>query len=135
WLNYLCAQQLTERLGWRREDPQFGGWGYAKEPPYRPGPGRPAPTLHEPNLSATVFALQALRAAGCSPADPAVRNARVFVQRCQNFSERQSEAQPAFDDGGFFFIHNDSTRNKAGAVGLDQTRHTRYASYGSTTAD
>ena len=37
-----------------------------------------------------------------------------------------------FDDGGFFFIPNDSVRNKAGITGKDTTGRDRYASYGST---
>jgi hypothetical protein len=135
WLEYLCARQMTERLGWRRCDPQFGGWGYAKDLPFCPEPGRAVPALHEPNLSATVFALEASRAAGRRPTDAALQDAKVFVQRCQNFSDGQSDAKPPFDDGGFFFIHNDATRNKAGVAGMDKSGRTRYVSYGSTTAD
>ena len=135
WLNYLREQQLTEKLGWHREDLQFGGWGYAKEPPLRPAAGRPVPTVDEPNLSATVFALEALRAGGCTASDPAVRDAAVFVQRCQNFSDQHSAIEAALDDGGFFFIHGDMTRNKGGVAGVDRMGRTRYVSYGSTTAD
>ena len=135
WLHYLYEQQLTEKLGWHREDPQFGGWGYAKEPPLRPAAGRPVPTVDEPNLSATVFALEALRAGGCTARDPALRDASVFVQRCQNFSDVHGEVEVALDDGGFFFIHGDPTRNKAGVAGVDTMGRTRYVSYGSATAD
>src|SRR5262249_3630818 len=118
WLEYLCARQMTERLGWRRADPQFGGWGYAKDLPFRPEPGGAVPALYEPNLSATVFALEALRAAGRSAGDAVVQDAKMFVQSCQNSSDRQSDAEATFEDGGFFFIHNDPTRNKAGVSGL-----------------
>ena len=135
WLTYLREQQLTEKLGWRREDREFGGWGYAKEPPLRPAPGRPVPTLDAPNLSATVFALEALRAGGCTARDPALRDANVFVQRCQNFSDTHGDAEPALDDGGFFFIQGDATRNKAGVASVDRIGRARYISYGSATAD
>jgi squalene-hopene/tetraprenyl-beta-curcumene cyclase len=135
WLEYLCARQMTERLGWRRDDPQFGGWGYAKDLPLRPEPGGTVPALHEPNLSATVFALEALRMAGRRTSDTAIQDAKTFVQNCQNFSDREGDADATFDDGGFFFIHNDPTRNKAGVAGLDKRGRERYVSYGSTTAD
>jgi squalene-hopene/tetraprenyl-beta-curcumene cyclase len=133
WLQRLRSLQLTEALGWQATDRQFGGWGYAKDPPARPPAGASFPTLSEPNLSATVFALQALRAAGCPADDPAVQKARQFVERCQNF---QTDRPPSrLDDGGFFFIQGDDVRNKAGISGKDPDGQDRYASYGSTTAD
>ena len=135
WLNHLRKQQLTENLGWHREAPQFGGWGYAKEPPLRPASGQPIPPLDEPNLSATVFALEAMHTGGCTPRDPAVRDAAVFVQRCQNFSDTPAVVEAALDDGGFYFIHGDPTRNKGGVAGVDRMGRTRYVSYGSATAD
>ncbi len=135
WLVYLCRQQLTEELGWQPADLPYGGWGYAKNLPRKPPSGTPVPPIIESNLSATVCALEALRAAGCSGNDPAFRKARVFVERCQNFSDGPGRGDPAFDDGGFFFIRNDAGRNKAGVAGTDQAGQKRYFSYGSTTAD
>jgi squalene-hopene/tetraprenyl-beta-curcumene cyclase len=143
WLRYLLDRQLTEQLGWRREDPEFGGWGYAADPLRRPAPGVTVPSVAQPNLSATLFALEALHSAGyyARPAGsvsrhadhPSVENALVFIQRCQNFSD---DAKPtALDDGGFFFVHGDPVRNKAGVAGADGAGHTRYISYGSTTVD
>src|SRR5439155_15384670 len=97
WLAYLRQRQLTEKLRWQRDDPQFGGWGYAKDPPARPARDLPIASLMEPNLSATVFALEALRSSGCLQNDPAIQDARVFVERCQNFSAEADETNAAFD--------------------------------------
>lgn len=119
WLKYLLERQLTEKIGWKPEDKQYGGWGYCRTIPSKPEPNKFAPPLIESNLSATVFALEALRAAG--HADPEVyRRAEIFVLRCQN------------DDGGFHFIYDDPVRNKAGGPSVTPGR---YYSYGSTTAD
>lgn len=138
WLAYLRARQLSEELGWRRDDLQFGGWGYAHDPPRKPAPGTPLAPLAEPNLSATLFALEALRAGGAKDDDPAIVQALAFVRRCQNFSGHNSaHADDAnrFDDGGFFFMPADPVRNKAGVVGTDDAGNERFASYGSATAD
>jgi hypothetical protein len=135
WLGYLRERQLTEGLGWQPADPEHGGWGYAHGPPHKPPPGVLLEPLALPNLSATVFALEALRAAGCPPDDPAVRRALSFVCCCQNYPEEPGRGEPAVDDGGFFFVHGDPPRNKAGASGTDRAGRVRYASYGSTTAD
>jgi squalene-hopene/tetraprenyl-beta-curcumene cyclase len=86
-------------------------------------------------LSATVFALQALRAAGTLADDPAIQKALTFIKRCQNYRDQPTLRDPAFDDGGFFFIYDDAVRNKAGVAGKDSAGRPRYASYGSTTAD
>ena len=122
WLKYLLDRQLTEALGWKPEDKEFGGWGYCRAVPRRPEPGKFAPPLVESNLSATVFALEAVRAAGV--ADPAVYDkALAFVRRCRNA------------DGGFHFIYDDPVRNKAGVAEQPEGKPTAFHSYGSTTAD
>jgi hypothetical protein len=59
----------------------------------------------------------------------------LFVQRCQNFNSAGSTQETKFDDGGFFFIHDDAIRNKAGEAGTEAGGRLRYRSYGSTTAD
>lgn len=119
WVKFLQERQLTEQLGWQPADKPYGGWGYCRVLPRKPLPGAFAPPLIESNLSATVFALDALQAAGALDAETANR-ALVFVRRCQN------------TDGGFHFIYDDPVRNKAGAATLDPPR---FHSYGSTTAD
>ena len=135
WLAYLRERQLTEDLGWQPDDKPYGGWGYAPRLPRKPKPGEPLPPLTESNLSATVFALEALREAGVKQDDPALRKALVFVRRCQNYSDDERQREAAFDDGGFFFIYDDGVRNKAGVAGKDRSGQDRYFSYGSTTAD
>ena len=119
WLNYLRERQLTETLGWQPSDRPYGGWGYCARTPRKPPPGELGPPMLESNLSATAFALEALRAAGVASDDPAYRSALRFVKRCQNFAEDGQPSAP-FDDGGFFFIYDDPVRNKAGSVGKDR---------------
>src|SRR5205823_6176544 len=134
WLTYLRQRQLTEQLGWDAGDKEYGGWGYSRGLPRKPIPGVISLPLIESNISAPTGALAALRAAGCPPDDPAVRSARSFVFRCQNWP-LERKADERFDDGGFFFIYDDPVRNKAGAVGTDAAGRQRFASYGSATAD
>jgi hypothetical protein len=135
WLAYLRARQLTEELGWQPADKAYGGWGYSPGVPRKPKPGEALPPLTESNLSATLFALEALAAAGCHTHDPAFRKALIFVQQCQNYADDPEGREEAFDDGGFFFIYDDPVRNKAGVAGKDRSGRERYVSYGSTTAD
>jgi hypothetical protein len=118
WVKYLKERQLTEPLGWKPEEKQYGGWGYCRVIPKKPEPGAFAPNLIESNLSATVFALDALKAA--DETDAEVHKAVIFVRRCQN------------GDGGFHFIYDDPVRNKAGVA---RTGPLLFHSYGSTTAD
>jgi squalene-hopene/tetraprenyl-beta-curcumene cyclase len=116
WVKYLLARQLTRDLGWTPDDPHYGGWGYCRVIPKKPDPNGFAPPLTESNLSATLFALEALHAAGALT-DARAEAAFAFLRRCQN------------DDGGFHFVHADPVRNKAGLIdGVG-------ASYGSATAD
>jgi hypothetical protein len=115
WLKFLLARQLTEQNGWSPADYEYGGWGYCRTIPKKPEPGNLAPPLVESNLSATVFALDALHAAG-HPDAARNRAAGRYVLRMQN------------RDGGFHFIDGDPVRNKAGIRG-------HAISYGSSTAD
>jgi squalene-hopene/tetraprenyl-beta-curcumene cyclase len=135
WLADLRRRQLDESLGWLPDDPAYGGWGYCHSIPRKPKPGEFVPQLLESNLSATVFALDALRAAGIRPTDGAYRKAFTFVRRCQNFVDDPERVDPAFDDGGFHFIYDDPARNKPGPAGRDRHGRQRFRSYGSTTAD
>jgi squalene-hopene/tetraprenyl-beta-curcumene cyclase len=135
WLTYLKRRQLTEELGWKPEEREYGGWGYSRGVPHKPKAGELIPPLTESNLSATTFALDALRAAGVPADDPLWGKALTFVRRCQNWADVPKTREPAYDDGGFFFIYDDAVRNKAGAAGKDRSGRERYHSYGSTTAD
>jgi len=140
WVKYLKERQLTEKLGWKPGDKQFGGWGYCRVIPKKPEPNVIAPPLIESNLSATVFALDALKTAGELDADTA-KAAVSFVRSCQNWPLpgplEGPTASAIVRDGGFHFIYDDPTRNKAGVGASDNgTPETRYFhSYGSTTAD
>src|SRR5207249_4135057 len=82
WLKFLRQHQFSIALSWKPEDAFFGGWGYTDEPPAKPPAGQMLAKLFEPNISATVFALEALRAGGASDNDPAVQNGLAFVRRC-----------------------------------------------------
>jgi squalene-hopene/tetraprenyl-beta-curcumene cyclase len=135
WLADLRRRQLDESLGWSPDDAAYGGWGYCHAIPKKPKPGEFVPQLLESNLSATVFALDALRGAQVPTEDPAFRKALIFIRRCQNFADDPVRADPAFDDGGFHFIYDDPARNKPGPAGRDRHGRPRFRSYGSTTAD
>jgi hypothetical protein len=132
WLQYLRDHQLNGRLGWSPDDPAYGGWGYSIQPPRKPEAGR---LPFEADLSSTLFAVGALRLTGSVPDDPVIRDALVFVKRCQNFSENQQQGDPAYDDGGFFFTPANVVQNKAGVRGTDRNGVVRYHSYGTATAD
>jgi hypothetical protein len=135
WLAELRRRQLDETNGWSTDDPQYGGWGYCHPLPRKPKPGEFVPPLLESNLSATVFALDALNAAGVPTSDRAYQKALRFIVRCQNLSADGKVADAHFDDGGFFFIESDAARNKPGPLGQDKAGRERFRSYGSTTAD
>jgi squalene-hopene/tetraprenyl-beta-curcumene cyclase len=113
----IRARQMTEALGWHRDDASYGGWGYAPGIPTRPAGAIENDQLTA-NISSTVIAVGALVLAGTRTDDPALVAARSFLARCQNA------------DGGFFFSPALPDANKAGPDG-----HGGFSSYGSTTAD
>lgn len=122
YVKFLLSHQLTEQNGWKPEDKPYGGWGYCRLVPKKPEPGAIAPPLVESNLSATVFALEALKAAGVNDKD-VYSKALGFVRRRQNA------------DGGFHFIYDDPVRNKGGIDRSPRAPEGTFNSYGSTTAD
>ncbi len=90
WQELLRSQQLTESQGWEPSDIRFGGWSYAAEPPRKPTDGKPLPPLSEPNLSATLFAIEALIAAGAN--DAAIANGlSSAVRGCKTGSPERKE--------------------------------------------
>jgi hypothetical protein len=136
WVKYLKERQLTAKLGWGKDEKQYGGWGYCRVIPQKPKPNEFAPNLIESNLSATVFALEALKAAG--ELDPGTAGAAIiFVSNCQNFDHLVTPLPwERFLDGGFFFIYDDPVRNKAGLISKEREDWPQlFHSYGSTTAD
>jgi len=135
WLKAVLARRLSRQLGWQPADPQFGGWGFSLDPPRKPAPGEGPQAFCESNLSATLFGLAALRSAKVPAEDSAYAEILIFVQRCQNYADEPAKADPAFDDGGFFFIPHDELQNKGGAAGKDRHGIARFHSYGTMTAD
>ncbi len=106
--------------------PGSGGWSYSPQPPV----DETAP-MQRANLSATAMAIDGLRAAGIAADDPRLRKAAAFLRTCHN----HASGDPAFDDGGFFQLPDDPSRNKAGSAGTDRHGEPRYRSYASATAD
>jgi len=64
-------------------------------------------------------------------ASDAIVRSLPFVRSCQN----HGTGDPAFDDGGFFQMPLDPTRNKAGQAGIDRHGNPRFTSYAAATAD
>jgi len=137
WRQLLIDHQLSARNGWSEHDSQFGGWGYSHEPPRKPNDDQSLSPLDEPNLSATLCALEGLSSAG--PDHAALtqlrRDVLRFVEHCQNYRGLTPEPDEQFNDGGFYFLIGDDVRNKPGIAGTDSSGRTRYLSYGSATAD
>lgn len=112
----LRGLQLNPANGWSEGDLSYGGWGYAWDA--RKAPDAASGETPTANLSASVLAIGALVFSGVSVDDPALIDARRFVERCQRS-----------DDGGFVFSLEELGANKAG-VDPSGPR-----SYGSMTAD
>jgi hypothetical protein len=126
WLKYLLDRQLSEENGWDPDDKHYAGWGYYPGIPKKPAPGQVIPAQHllESNISATVFALDAIWAARpVDPAFPILHIVYTILRRLQNA------------DGGFRFIADDPVRNKAGKRGDGPNGEPEFHSYGSATAD
>jgi len=121
WQAYLRNLQLSPELGWEAGDPRCGGWSYAKARPQRPTVIEQLSPLSEPNISATVAALDALSHCDKSTTEGVRRRALAFVCRLQN------------RDGGFRFVLDDFVRNKAGAS--ERADGVAFHSYGSATCD
>jgi hypothetical protein len=88
---FVRRTQWDETRGKDKADLSYGGAGYG-------GKSRP-------DLSNTAFLIDALKAAGAGPDDPAIQKALVFVSRCQNLeSEHNTTALAAkIGDGGFYY--------------------------------
>lgn len=109
-IGWLRTQQMSPENGWEPKHEAFGAWGIGGAPRTAPDPGHI-------DLSMTRHVLEALADTGVPATDPAMRNALVFVNRCQNA------------DGGFFFSTVETGANKAGETASG------FASYGTATAD
>lgn len=69
--------------------------------------------------------------AACVADDPRLQKAAAFHRTCHNHASDEA----AFDDGGFFQLPADPSRNKAGSAGKDCHGFPRYRSFASVTAD
>jgi len=115
---YLRTQQFTEPNRWHPKDAAYGAWGMG-------GGRRLPPDTGHVDLSMSRYVIEAFRAAGIGPSDPALKSARTFIERCQNYDPKH----PDDLDGGFFFSTTEFDTNKAGHDG------NHFRSYGTTTAD
>jgi squalene-hopene/tetraprenyl-beta-curcumene cyclase len=105
------AEKFLKGIQWGGENqpadqsnPAYGGAGYGKH--------------KRPDLSNTQFFLDALKAAGDGPDDPAVQRAMIFVYRCQNLeSEYNTTPFPAKNpDGGFYYTPAAGGDSEAGKL-------------------
>ena len=114
---FLRGLQFDETMNVDKSDSRYGGVGYG------PGGGRP-------DLSNTVFLLEALQASGVGKDDPAVKKAMSFVSRCQNLETEFNQTPPApkVNDGGFYY-----TPAAGGGSPAGKTDEGGLRSYGSMT--
>lgn len=102
------ARDFLKKLQWdesedvKPDDVRFGGAGYGRS--------------QRPDLSNTAFLLEALKAAGVGPDDPAMKNAIVFVSRCQNLESEHNTTPFAskVNDGGFYYTPAGGGNSQAG---------------------
>jgi squalene-hopene/tetraprenyl-beta-curcumene cyclase len=100
---YLRGLQWDESEKTDKSDVKFGGTGYGR-------------TGDRPDLSNTVFFLEALQATGAKKDDPAVQKALVFLSRCQNL-ETENNTTPfasKVNDGGFYYTPAAGGTSQAG---------------------
>jgi squalene-hopene/tetraprenyl-beta-curcumene cyclase len=91
------AVEFLKKLQWDEDEGKdlksdfFGGAGYDSK--------------SRPDLSNTQVFLDALKAAGLPPDDPALKKARLFVSRCQNLKSEFNDRpwSKLIDDGSFIY--------------------------------
>lgn len=113
---FVRGVQFNETTKTDKSDPKYGGAGYG------PGVGRP-------DMSNTVFFLEALQATGANKNDPAVQKAVIFLSRCQNLETEFNPGKKTVNDGGFFY--SPTTTDGNSPAGRDEEGGPR--SYGSMT--
>jgi squalene-hopene/tetraprenyl-beta-curcumene cyclase len=88
---FLKKLQWDEEEGKKEGDDFYGGAGYDSK--------------SRPDLSNTQLFLDALKAAGVPPDDPAFKKAMIFVSRCQNLKGENDERPWAdkINDGSFIY--------------------------------
>lgn len=100
--SFLKKLQWDESEDVKPDDVRFGGAGYGKS--------------QRPDLSNTAFLLDALKAAGVGKDDPAMKNAIIFVSRCQNLESEYNTTPFAskVNDGGFYYTPAGGGNSQAG---------------------
>jgi squalene-hopene/tetraprenyl-beta-curcumene cyclase len=100
--DFLKKLQWDDTEGIQPDHTNFGGAGYGKS--------------QRPDLSNTAFLLDALKAAGVGKDDPAMKNALVFVSRCQNLESPHNTTPFAskVNDGGFYYTPAAGGNSQAG---------------------
>jgi len=90
-VKFLRQLQWDDGEGKKDSDDFFGGAGYDSK--------------SRPDLSNSQFFIDALKAAGVSSDDPALKNALVFVSRCQNLKSEFNDRPWAgkINDGSFIY--------------------------------
>ena len=113
---YVREVQWDVPEGHDRNSPNFGGAGYGGS--------------KRPDLSNTSFLMDVLKASGAGPEDEAVKNALVFVSRCQNLESENNTTPFAakVHDGGFYY-----TPASGGGSGAGTTPDGGLRSYGAMT--
>lgn len=121
---WLSETQFSDKNGVKKDDVNYGGWGYDK-----------SGVKPDADLSNASMALQALKESGLSPDDPAFKRAAKFVSGCQNNSETNKgpgKIRPK-NDGGFFYDpglsrnKSSSTDHKDGTVSYESYAGMTYA--------
>jgi squalene-hopene/tetraprenyl-beta-curcumene cyclase len=100
--DFLKKLQWDDGEGIQPDHTNFGGAGYGKS--------------QRPDLSNTAFLLDALKAAGVGKDDPAMKNALIFVSRCQNLESQHNTTPFAskVNDGGFYYTPAAGGNSQAG---------------------
>ena len=114
---YVRGLQWDESENIDQTDPKYGGQGYGQN-------------KDRPDLSNTMFFLEALQATGAKSDDPAVQKALIFLSRCQNLESKFNTTAPAakVNDGGFYYTPALGGQSQAG-----KTEDGGLRSYGSMT--
>lgn len=99
---FIRGQQLDEGEGKEKSDVDYGGSGYG-------GKSRP-------DLSSTHYLVEALRAAGAQPDDPALQKALIFISRTQNLESEKNDTPfgAKINDGGFYYTPSGGGSSAAG---------------------
>ena len=116
-VRFLKKLQWDEEEGANPKDDYFGGAGYDSK--------------SRPDLSNTQFFIEALREAGISADDPALKKALIFVSRCQNLKTEMNDRpwSGKINDGSFIYSAAGGGQTKTS----DDPKNENLSGYGSMT--